>query len=250
MLRPYFLFHRELLGELARLAYETVRDMMRSAMEEPEARPGMVAVIQTFGSSLKWNPHIHAIVTRGVFLDDASWHPIPYVDTHKTELVFRHKVLRLLRDKDLITEERIELLLSWRNSGFSVHNHTTVYPNDTEGLHRLACYLMRAPVNLSRLRFHPESKLLLYEPKAGHEVDDERCSTPWSSWLECSSISPSPESISSISTGSMPTACVRRERFKTTLPKGGEAASRRPLPDALCQSVGRSSSTVSTRSTL
>jgi len=65
MLRPYFLFHRELLGELARLAYETVREMMVAASDEPIARSGMVAVIQTFGSSLKWNPHIHAIVTRG-----------------------------------------------------------------------------------------------------------------------------------------------------------------------------------------
>ena len=66
----------------------------------------------------------------------------------------------------------IDLLLSWRHSGFNIHNHTTVYPNDTEGLHRLACYLHRAPVNLSRLRFHPESGLLIYEPKAGQEVDD------------------------------------------------------------------------------
>ncbi len=56
MLRPYFLYHRELLGDLARLAYETVREMMAAAAEEPDARPGMVAVIQTFGSSLKWNP--------------------------------------------------------------------------------------------------------------------------------------------------------------------------------------------------
>ena len=129
MLRPYFLFHRELLGELARLAYETVREMMTAAIQEPDARPGMVAVIQTFGASLKWNPHIHAIVTRGVFLDDASWQPVPYVDTHKAELLFRHKLLRLLRNKDLITQERIDLLLSWKNSGFGVHNHTTVYPN-------------------------------------------------------------------------------------------------------------------------
>ena len=57
MLRPYFLFHRELLGELARLAYETVREMMTAAIQEPDARPGMVAVIQTFGASLKWQPH-------------------------------------------------------------------------------------------------------------------------------------------------------------------------------------------------
>lgn len=172
ILRPYFLYHRELLGDLARIAYETVREMMAAAVEEPDARPGMVAVIQTFGSSLKFNPHIHAIVTRGVFLSDGQWHPIPYVDAHKAELVFRHKLLRLLRDRDLISEERIDLLLSWQHSGFSVHNHTTVYPSDTEGLHRLACYLQRAPVNLSRLRYHPESGLLIYEPKAGHDVDD------------------------------------------------------------------------------
>ena len=60
------------------------------------------------------NPHIHAIVTRGVFLTNGQWHPIPYVDPHKAELVFRHKLLRLLRDRDLISEERIDLLLSWR----------------------------------------------------------------------------------------------------------------------------------------
>ena len=48
---------------LARLAYETVREMMAAVVDEPDARPGMVAVIQTFASSLKWNPHIHSIVT-------------------------------------------------------------------------------------------------------------------------------------------------------------------------------------------
>jgi hypothetical protein len=41
MLRPYFLHHRELLGEMARLAYDTVREMMAAAVDEPGARPGM-----------------------------------------------------------------------------------------------------------------------------------------------------------------------------------------------------------------
>jgi hypothetical protein len=138
----------------------------------------MVAVIQTFGSSLKWNPHIHAIVTRGVFLDDGSWLPIPFVDSHKAELLFRHKVLGLLRDRELITQQRIDLLSSWRNSGFGIHNRTTVYPHDSESLHKLACYLMRPPVNLSRLRYHRDSQLLLYEPKAGQDIDDEALVDP------------------------------------------------------------------------
>ena len=114
--------------------------------------------------------------TRGVFLPDGSWHPIPYVDSYKAELVFRHKVLGLLRNRDLISQERIDLLLSWRNSGFGVHNRTTVYPTDSEGLHKLACYLMRPPVNLSRLRYHRDSQLFLYEPKAGQ--DDEALVDP------------------------------------------------------------------------
>jgi len=112
----------------------------------------MVAVSHTFASSLKWNQHFHAIVSRGVFKPDDEWLPIPYVDTHQAELLFRHKLLRLFRDRGLISEERIDLLLSGRHSSFGVHNRTTVYPSDTEGLHKLACYLMRAPVNLSRLR--------------------------------------------------------------------------------------------------
>ena len=87
-------------------------DPLAAAVEQPHAQPGMVAVIQTFGSSLKWNPHIHALVTRGVFLDDGTWHPIPCVDSHNAELLFRHKVLGLLRDREHITQERIELLLS------------------------------------------------------------------------------------------------------------------------------------------
>jgi hypothetical protein len=38
---------------MARLAYETVREMMAAAVDDPDARPGMVAVIQSFASSLK-----------------------------------------------------------------------------------------------------------------------------------------------------------------------------------------------------
>jgi len=68
-------------------------------------------VIQRFSSSVNWNPHIHVIVTRWVFDDRGHWRPIPHVDIPKAELVLRHKLLRLLCDKGLITEERIDVLL-------------------------------------------------------------------------------------------------------------------------------------------
>jgi hypothetical protein len=36
------------LGEFGRLAQETVHEMIAAAVDESDARPGMVAVIQTF----------------------------------------------------------------------------------------------------------------------------------------------------------------------------------------------------------
>ena len=51
-LQVYFLYHRELLGELSRAAYETLRELMVTATFEDDAfRPGMVSVVQTFGEA-------------------------------------------------------------------------------------------------------------------------------------------------------------------------------------------------------
>ena len=52
MLRPYFMGRRELLGDLARLAYETIKELMVEAAGDDKARPGVVAVPQTVGSIL------------------------------------------------------------------------------------------------------------------------------------------------------------------------------------------------------
>ena len=56
MLRPYFLFRRELLTELARAAYETVLELMVALVDDHDAGVGMVVAIQTFSDNLKWNP--------------------------------------------------------------------------------------------------------------------------------------------------------------------------------------------------
>jgi hypothetical protein len=65
MLRPYFLHHRELLGELVLAAWETVLELMCAAVGDRGIRPGMVSVVQTAGDLGNWHPHVHALVSRG-----------------------------------------------------------------------------------------------------------------------------------------------------------------------------------------
>jgi hypothetical protein len=79
---------------------------------------------------------------------------------------FHRKLIAFLRDEELLSEQRIELLLSWQNTGSSVHlsrrsrgartpsdrrpaqrveNSVTVGPRDAAGSQRLARYLLRPP---------------------------------------------------------------------------------------------------------
>jgi hypothetical protein len=176
MLRPYFMCRRELLGDLVRLAYETIHELLSEAAGDDKARPGVVAVPQTFGSVLNVHPHAHCLASRGVWDEKGQWLPVPYIDTTAAEKLFAHKIFRLLKSKDLLSDERMELLLSFRNSGFSVDTSPTVWSQDAQGLERLCRYLLRCPVSLSRIHWTPGSKTLFYESKGSH--DDPLLSHP------------------------------------------------------------------------
>ena len=64
-LRIYFRRNRELLGEMPRLVNKVIRYGFKNMSKSEEYIPGIIAVIHTFGRDLKWNPHVHAIVTKG-----------------------------------------------------------------------------------------------------------------------------------------------------------------------------------------
>ena len=168
MLRPYFLHHRELVGGLSRAAWETVLGLVCAAADDEGIRPGMITVVQTAGDLGNWNPHVHALVSRGGWSKDGEWMPVAFVDEHAAELLFRHKVIRLLQGVGLLSEERTRLLLSWRHTGFSVHNRVRVEPEDRPAVERLARYVMRPPISLERMAWDGEGEVR-YRRKRGHE---------------------------------------------------------------------------------
>ena len=126
----------------------------------------MIASIQTFSDNLAWNPHLHCVVSRGVWLAGGQWIPVPYIDTHSAEILFREKVFRLLQEHDLLSDERIKILRSWRRSGFSIDNDLYIYPSDTQALETLSRYIVRCPVSLQRLHYDKKSNYVLYQPKS------------------------------------------------------------------------------------
>jgi hypothetical protein len=148
-LRLYFLYNRSLLNELARCAAATVKEVYGAVMGE--GTPGQVAAIQTFGDLLNFHPHIHSLVTDGVFLSSGTFRCMPDIlDTPFVKL-FSHKVFRLLLDKGLIDGRTIAFMRRWKHSGFSVNRATRIAAGDSEGICRVGEYIARNPFSERRV---------------------------------------------------------------------------------------------------
>ena len=75
---------------------------MLAYFEDEGAVPGAVGFIQTAGELLNFHPHVHLLITDGVFDRDGAFERFTFFDTHLIEQLFRAEVLRLLMGKSLI----------------------------------------------------------------------------------------------------------------------------------------------------
>ena len=116
-LRVFFRYDRRLLGDLAACAWRAIRLYFRVYYDGAPVLPGAVGFIATAGEFLNWHPHIHVLLTDGGFLPDRTFRHLLYFDSDKVEELFRAEVLRLLLKKQLITEQTVNNMLSWRHSG-------------------------------------------------------------------------------------------------------------------------------------
>jgi hypothetical protein len=66
-LRIFFMFDRRLLAGLSRCAWRALSAYLQSAVVYPDAKPGAIIAVQTFGDFLNFNPHLHIIATDGCF---------------------------------------------------------------------------------------------------------------------------------------------------------------------------------------
>jgi hypothetical protein len=160
-LRIFFRFDRALLRALPRLAWQTVREVYRTVLDRPDAVPGLVAAIHTFGELVHWHPHLHALVTDGAFAPDGTFMPLPQLDGAPCQKLWQKKVFDLLRIHDKIPDSVIAPMRTWRHSGFSVHQGVRLQAGDTAGRERLAQYMLRCPFSLERMiRVTQDGKVL------------------------------------------------------------------------------------------
>jgi len=165
------------MGDLAGCAWRALRLWVLAYFDDDTAMPGAVGFIQTSGELLNFHPHIHLLITDGVFCLDGTFERFSYFDTSLIERIFRAELLRVLLGKGLICQGIVDNLLSWRHSGFSVHGD--VKAADRDAAARLGRYMIRCPLVLERLSLDEDTGEVLYRPRPSRAAHPEGPVAHW-----------------------------------------------------------------------
>lgn len=92
-LRHFFLENRDLLNCLFHAVSSVVLRMFRKQNFSMNFTPGFIMVLHTFGRDLKWNPHIHCLISEGGCADDGSWRHMTHFNYTYLRNAFRTALL-------------------------------------------------------------------------------------------------------------------------------------------------------------
>ena len=98
-LREFFLKDRSLLDCLFHSVNSVISRMFHKLNKSKNFTPGFIMVLHTFGRDLKWNPHIHCLISEGGYSDDGFWRPVKYFDFTYLRNAFRTALLNEMEYK-------------------------------------------------------------------------------------------------------------------------------------------------------
>ncbi|HOX58374.1 MAG TPA: transposase [Verrucomicrobiota bacterium] len=191
MLRPYFQRHRHLLKRLCALAHQSLTDYLRTALACPKGVPGIIMTLHTFGEYLDFHPHVHALVADGLFLRNPpdpppqaptpasrlqppacpTFHALPESPLKPLEELFRAKVISLLVAEKLLPPERVQVLYSWKHSGFNLHAGELVPPEAKADLEDLAQYILRNPFSVEKMTLESPTDMVIYRSRLNAKIN-------------------------------------------------------------------------------
>lgn len=121
-LREEFRKDRDLLRELSDSAAKVMKETIREQNKGESFLPGIITVIHTFGRDLKWNPHIHMIMSLKCY-GKTQTRTIKFFKYEKLRKFWQKEVLDLMKRKSKSAKMRmlVNRIYREKNNGFYIY---------------------------------------------------------------------------------------------------------------------------------
>jgi hypothetical protein len=87
------------------------------------------------------------------------------------EELFRSKVIALLLTEKLLPPERVQVLYSWKHSGFNLHAGEPVPPEAKADLEDLAQYILRNPFSVEKMTLESPGDTVIYRSRLNPKIN-------------------------------------------------------------------------------
>ena len=119
----FFRKDRKLLDLLFQAVSKTILSWFKDKYKSQNYIPGIISVLHTYGRDMKWNPHIHTIVTEGAMGNSNIFKKFDYISYDALRKRFQKILLDLLEKK--INKSSFKILKNFiykkSNKGFYVY---------------------------------------------------------------------------------------------------------------------------------
>ena len=155
----------KLINAMFQAANETIHRLFDMQFGKDKVRPGMIDIVHFTGRDLKYNPHLHALVTEGGLDENGIWHKHSYWPYESMRRIWQYEIIKKFRrilPKDLETKSMLDAL-SKSYDGFVVKNFRDLMNIKDLGKY-LSRYVRHPPIGESRLlEYDGESIKIKYE---------------------------------------------------------------------------------------
>lgn len=168
-LRSVFYEDRTLLKVLMDCAICTVSDVIEWRLNY-KAIPGIIVVLHTYGKDMKFNPHLHCLVTEGGFKNNGIWVDMNFFPYRMLRTSWQYQLLNNLKEELKDSYENrmfIDRLFKKHPEGFYVRAKDTI--NNRKGMVKYIGRYIRHPAVA-------ESRIVSYDGKEvifWYEDDDK-----------------------------------------------------------------------------
>lgn len=144
-----------LLSELMELSVICLDDLLKTVRKQ-KLKGGYIVLLQTYGRSGEYNPHLHIIMTDGgVNKKTGRWVDLGYFPYKVLHKKWQYYLLKMLKEKINTLEVKKIVSLMWKKykkSGFVAHIDKGSVPRDCKNLAKyLGKYVVSPPISLRRI---------------------------------------------------------------------------------------------------
>jgi len=154
-LRSIFKEERELLKVFMDSAIKAILDVMEWKLHK-EVIPGVIAVLHTYGKDMKFNPHIHALITEGGFKNNGEWVDVNVFPYKMLRRAWQYQVLTNLKaalENTLENSRLIDSLFKRHLEGFYVRAKDTI-TGEKDLIRYIGRYIRHPAIAESRIEFY------------------------------------------------------------------------------------------------